>query len=78
VGHRRTQRPSGRSGSVNPARSVSKASEIEGQRGERGGRSEAEGLRRHEENGWVMELVDTSVWIRFLANREPYAAELDQ
>jgi len=23
-------------------------------------------------------LVDTSVWIRFLANREPYAAELDR
>jgi predicted nucleic acid-binding protein len=23
-------------------------------------------------------LVDTSVWIRFLSNREPYAAELDQ
>lgn len=23
-------------------------------------------------------LVDTSVWIRFLANRAPYAAELDQ
>ena len=22
-------------------------------------------------------LVDTSVWIRFLSNREPYAAELD-
>ena len=25
-----------------------------------------------------MVLVDTSVWIRFLANREPYAAELDR
>src|SRR5450631_3803114 len=25
-----------------------------------------------------MVLVDTSVWIRFLANRSPYAAELDQ
>ena len=24
-----------------------------------------------------MVLVDTSVWIRFLANRAPYAAELD-
>lgn len=24
-----------------------------------------------------MVLVDTSVWIRFLANREPYASELD-
>jgi predicted nucleic acid-binding protein len=24
-----------------------------------------------------MVLVDTSVWIRFLANREPYATELD-
>jgi predicted nucleic acid-binding protein len=23
-------------------------------------------------------LVDTSVWIRFLANRAPYATELDQ
>jgi predicted nucleic acid-binding protein len=23
-------------------------------------------------------LVDTSVWLRFLANREPYAAELDR
>jgi predicted nucleic acid-binding protein len=26
----------------------------------------------------MMVLVDTSVWIRFLANREPYAAELDR
>lgn len=25
-----------------------------------------------------MVLVDTSVWIRFLANREPYAAQLDR
>src|ERR1700693_3678042 len=25
-----------------------------------------------------MVLVDTSVWIRFLANRAPYAAELDR
>jgi len=25
-----------------------------------------------------MVLVDTSVWIRFLANRKPYAAELDR
>ncbi len=25
-----------------------------------------------------MVLVDTSVWIRFLANRSPYAAELDR
>ena len=25
-----------------------------------------------------MVLVDTSVWIRFLANRVPYAAELDR
>ncbi len=25
-----------------------------------------------------MVLVDTSVWIRFLGNREPYAAELDR
>jgi hypothetical protein len=25
-----------------------------------------------------MVLVDTSVWIRFLANRPPYAAELDR
>jgi len=25
-----------------------------------------------------MVLVDTSVWIRFLADREPYAAELDR
>jgi predicted nucleic acid-binding protein len=25
-----------------------------------------------------MVLVDTSIWIRFLANREPYAAELDR
>jgi predicted nucleic acid-binding protein len=25
-----------------------------------------------------MVLVDTSVWIRFLANRQPYAAELDR
>ena len=25
-----------------------------------------------------MVLVDTSVWIRFLANRMPYAAELDR
>lgn len=25
-----------------------------------------------------MVLVDTSVWIRFLANREPYAAELER
>ena len=25
-----------------------------------------------------MVLVDTSVWIRFLANRNPYAAELDR
>jgi predicted nucleic acid-binding protein len=25
----------------------------------------------------VIVLVDTSVWIRFLANREPYASELD-
>jgi predicted nucleic acid-binding protein len=26
----------------------------------------------------MMVLVDTSVWIRFLANREPHAAELDR
>ena len=26
----------------------------------------------------MMVLVDTSVWIRFLANREPFAAELDR
>ena len=26
----------------------------------------------------MMVLVDTSVWIRFLANREPYAAEMDR
>ena len=26
----------------------------------------------------MMVLVDTSVWIRFLANREPYAAGLDR
>ncbi len=26
----------------------------------------------------MMVLVDTSVWIRFLANRSPYAAELDR
>ena len=26
----------------------------------------------------MMVLVDTSVWIRFLANREPYAAQLDR
>jgi predicted nucleic acid-binding protein len=25
-----------------------------------------------------MVLVDTSVWVRFLANRDPYAAELDR
>jgi predicted nucleic acid-binding protein len=25
-----------------------------------------------------MVLVDTSVWIRFLANRAPYAAEMDR
>jgi predicted nucleic acid-binding protein len=25
-----------------------------------------------------MVLVDTSIWVRFLANREPYAAELDR
>jgi hypothetical protein len=25
----------------------------------------------------VIVLVDTSVWIRFLSNRPPYAAELD-
>jgi len=64
--------------SVDPARSVSKASEIEGQREERGRRSEAEGIGRQEENGCVMVLVDTSIWIRFLANRNPYAAELDR
>ena len=28
--------------------------------------------------GGLMVLVDTSVWIRFLANRAPYAAELDR
>jgi hypothetical protein len=26
----------------------------------------------------VTVLVDTSVWVRFLANRAPYAAELDE
>ena len=25
-----------------------------------------------------MVLVDTSVWIRFLSNREPYASQLDE
>lgn len=28
--------------------------------------------------GCMMVLVDTSVWIRFLANRQPYASELDR
>ena len=67
-----------RSRSVDPARRVSKASEVAGKRKTRGRRSEAEGGGRREENGCVMVLVDTSVWIRFLANRKPYAAELDR
>jgi len=29
-------------------------------------------------NGGLMVLVDTSVWIRFLANRMPHAAEMDR
>ncbi len=30
------------------------------------------------EHGRLMVLVDTSVWMRFIANRMPYAAELDR
>src|SRR5205814_1357360 len=32
----------------------------------------------HEEKGRLMVLVDTSIWIRFLSNRTPYATELDR
>ena len=37
-----------------------------------------ERARRTAAPGCVMVLVDTSVWIRFLANRAPYAAEIDR
>ena len=68
-----------RPGSADSACRESKASEIAGQRAERRGRSEEEGTaRQEEEKGGVMVLVDTSVWIRALAKRAPYAAELDR
>jgi len=40
--------------------------------------SAPEARDQEDENGGLMDLVDTPVWIRFLADRKPYAAELDR
>ena len=49
-------------------------------KGTEGGRRSAPARSRRNEEalGRLMVLVDTSVWIRFLSNRPPYARDLDE